>query len=242
MQSAAQAAASSATFPLIGRVRGFAPVIDGITLPRDPFNPTAPEISADIPVMIGTTRTEATLFVMNVPGITQIDWAGAEKWMTPILKERTAPAMALYRRRNPSASPYDVLVDMLTQAGGRAGDIRLAERKIAQRAAPVWVYRLDWKTPAMGGVLKSPHALDLPLVFDNTDKLPILMGTGPEAKIVARQMASTWIAFARNGNPDNPTVPHWPAYSLKERNVMLFDVKSTVARDPDSEERQFWAE
>jgi len=39
-----------------------APVTDGHTLPADPFDPTAPEMSADIPVLIGSTEFEVTFF------------------------------------------------------------------------------------------------------------------------------------------------------------------------------------
>src|SRR5207237_10577632 len=40
----------------------FGPVVDGKTLPGGPFDPTAPEISADIPVLIGSTEYEITFF------------------------------------------------------------------------------------------------------------------------------------------------------------------------------------
>jgi para-nitrobenzyl esterase len=39
-----------------------APVVDGRSLPRDPWDPTAPEISADVPVIIGSANTEGTFF------------------------------------------------------------------------------------------------------------------------------------------------------------------------------------
>ena len=39
-----------------------APVVDGHTLPRDPFSPDAPAQSADVPVLLGTTETEITFF------------------------------------------------------------------------------------------------------------------------------------------------------------------------------------
>jgi para-nitrobenzyl esterase len=39
------------------------PVVDGRSLPRHPFDPTAPEISASVPMMIGTTATETTLMI-----------------------------------------------------------------------------------------------------------------------------------------------------------------------------------
>ena len=39
-----------------------APVLDGWSLPRDPFWPDAPSMSADVPVLLGTVETEVTFF------------------------------------------------------------------------------------------------------------------------------------------------------------------------------------
>src|SRR6185295_12049492 len=39
---------------------GFSPTVDGKAVPRHPFHPTASEVSANVPLMLGTTRTELT--------------------------------------------------------------------------------------------------------------------------------------------------------------------------------------
>ena len=39
-----------------------APVVDGKTLPGDPFDPTAPALSADVPLLIGSTEFEVNFF------------------------------------------------------------------------------------------------------------------------------------------------------------------------------------
>src|SRR5215470_5916397 len=45
-----------------GGVGGFGPVLDGKTLIEGPFDPTAPSLSAEIPVLIGSTEFEVTFF------------------------------------------------------------------------------------------------------------------------------------------------------------------------------------
>ena len=45
-------------------MRGFAPVVDGDSLPRHPFSPDAPSISADVPILVGYNRTEAEFFLL----------------------------------------------------------------------------------------------------------------------------------------------------------------------------------
>ena len=41
---------------------GWGPVVDGQALPRHPFAPDAPAISADVPLMLGSNLTETTFF------------------------------------------------------------------------------------------------------------------------------------------------------------------------------------
>ena len=57
------------------KVRG-GPMIDGHNLPAHPFDPVAPAWSADIPVMIGTTRHEASIMLSRIPGVFDLDWDG----------------------------------------------------------------------------------------------------------------------------------------------------------------------
>ena len=53
--------------PHIGKENGkigFGPVVDGIALPNHPFDPTAPEISRNKPLMVGWNEDEFTFFLM----------------------------------------------------------------------------------------------------------------------------------------------------------------------------------
>jgi para-nitrobenzyl esterase len=112
------------------------------------------------------------------------------------------------------------------------GSIAIAERKATQRRAPAYLYYLSWETPAAGGLFKSPHALDLPLMFDNVEMARALLGPGPAPQTLADKMASTWIAFASTGNPNNTAIPAWPAYDARRRATMIFDVEPRVENDP----------
>ena len=55
---------------------GFGPIVDGTVLPRDPFVPTAPAQSRDVPVMIGWNKDEMTLFTASMPWFGTLDAAG----------------------------------------------------------------------------------------------------------------------------------------------------------------------
>jgi para-nitrobenzyl esterase len=121
----------------------------------------------------------------------------------------------------------------------RMDSIRLAERKFAQRSAPVFMYRLDWQTPILDGAMRSPHGLDVPLVFDNVDKKLGILGTGPEPRQIAPVMSQAWINFARSADPSQRHLT-WPGYDTTSRQTMIFDVSSHVVSDPDGEARVFW--
>jgi len=78
-------------------------------------------------------------------------------------------------------------------------------------------------------------------MFNNVDKSVALTGDGEDARALEDQMSSSWIAFARTGNPNNPAVPNWPEYDPKRRAVMVFDVESHVVNDPNGAARKLFA-
>src|SRR5882672_2362961 len=58
----AQATLPRPRLPLLDRYN-FGPVIDGTLLPAHPFDPVAPAVSDDVPVMVGDTKDEAAIFL-----------------------------------------------------------------------------------------------------------------------------------------------------------------------------------
>jgi len=61
-------------------------------------------------------------------------------------------------------------------------------------ARPVFVYMFTWETPVLDGKLKSPHALEIPFVFD-TVQTSGLTGDSPSRFALAEKMSRTWLAF-----------------------------------------------
>jgi para-nitrobenzyl esterase len=103
--------------------------------------------------------------------------------------------------------------------------------------APVYAYLFTWRTPVMDGLLKSPHMGELPFIFGTTAAAVGRVGVSPDHVWLTRMMIATWSAFARTGNPANPTLPPWPRYDGNDRLTMQLDVASAVARDPGGEAR-----
>lgn len=215
----------------------FVPVVDGSVLPAHPFDPAAPAMSADIPLLIGSNRTEATLFYLGDPGAFNLDESGLKQRVQRSLREAADEVIAAYRQANPGASPSDLFFLIDTDVRYGVPTKVLAARKAQLKRGPCYVYRFDWETPVLGGKLKTPHALEIPFAFDNTTNLARFTGGGADAKSLADKMSDAWIAFARTGNPNVPKLPNWPVYSTTDRPTMIFNNESRVTNDPDAATR-----
>jgi para-nitrobenzyl esterase len=105
-----------------------------------------------------------------------------------------------------------------------------------------YAYLFTWPSPALGGMLGSCHALDLPFVFGTLEH-PMFRpfaGKGPEARAFAERIQEAWIAFARTGRPDHGGLPEWPAYDASTRRTMILDRHCRVESAPREPERAFW--
>ena len=114
----------------------------------------------------------------------------------------------------------------------RGTAVRLAERKAAQRGAAVYAYLFTWRTPVLGGVLKSPHVIEIPFVFGTIDIGTPTTGSGSDRAALMDTMMATWLAFARAGNPNNAALPTWQPYGLPERPTMVLNEAPHIRPNP----------
>ena len=236
------------------------PVKDGRTLPRDPFDPDAPPLSAGIPMVLGNTRDETrTLMGRGDPSLFELTWETLQarlEAMSPFMGDLDRGAViAEYRRLYPLYTAADVFFAATTASRSWRGQVIEAERRAqqAQAASHTWVYQLDWPSPVEGGRWQAFHGLDVPLVFDNCPLVPEMVGSAAAAQPVAGAMSDALLAFARTGNPNGAgagggrkaeggttVLPRWPVYDLKRRATMVFDEKPMVVDDPRGDERRMF--
>src|SRR5580698_2592504 len=213
-----------------------APVVDGKTLPDGPFDPTAPAISADVPLLIGTVEFEVTFFpATKLDPIDDAELHAAVKQSTRAGDADVDKLIALYRKGRPNASVID-LSQIIASDGFRTPVITEGERKAAQ-SAPVYVYYFTWKTPVHDGKLKAFHTLEIPFVLANVDESKSMTGSGADRYPLQDKMSGAWAAFARTGNPNHKGLPNWPAFKTDQRATMVFDNQCKVMNDPHGEER-----
>lgn len=218
----------------------YSPTLDGTTFAAHPWDPEAPASAATIPMLIGTCQTELSNQLGSADESTfALDETGlAERLRAFVPAEDVSELIALFRRGRADASASEIFFRITTARGYWRDSILQTEAKARQGGAPVYSYRLMWRTPVEGGRRITPHSLDLPFMFDNVSRAAQMVGPPtPETETMANMMSETWLAFARTGDPNNPSVPAWKPYDLQARPVMLLDTPPAAESDPQREER-----
>ena len=217
--------------------QGFSPTVDGKAIPHHPFHPAASAISADVPVMLGSTRTEMTLQYANDAPAFSLGEADMRRRVHEMLGGNSEPVIDVYRKANPGATPSDIFFLIASDYRYGAPIMKIAERRAALAKGPVYLYYFTWETPVEGGRLKSPHTMEIPFAFDNVKISERLTGGGAAAMALADKLSDAWIAFARTGDPNTPKLPHWPVFNANERPTMVINNLSKVVSDPIREQR-----
>jgi para-nitrobenzyl esterase len=229
-----------------GRGRGgaggglnFGPVTDGRTIPADPFDPVATSLSANIPLLIGSTEHEVT-FTRGTPLEEMDDTAlhGALKQGLRVDDAEADKVIATYRKGRPGVSNIDLYLIATSDNSFRQGVLTVAERKADLKQAPVYMYYFTWKSPVRDGKLKAFHTLDIPFVFENVDLATAMTGALQSRYALADRMSTAWTNFARTGNPNaKGLLPEWPAFDTGRRATMFLDDQCKVVDDPNADER-----
>ncbi|KAA0234001.1 MAG: Para-nitrobenzyl esterase [Acidimicrobiales bacterium] len=214
----------------------FRPVLDGEVLPRSLLDAIASGSAAGVALMAGTTLEEWRLFDLMEPQ--PVD-DGVIRARFDALTGAGGKALDLYRSTRPGATNKELFVALMTDLVFRIPSIRLAEAQLSH--AEVYKYLFTWPTPALGGVLGSCHALELPFVFGHSrdPRLAPFVGTEAPAHLQAA-MQDAWMSFARNGSPSSELLPEWPCYDRERRPTMELGDELRLLGDPGAEERRYW--
>ena len=227
-------------FRRLASLLGFLPVVDGKNLPAHPFDPVASAISADVPMIVGTTLNEFVSGI-NHPEYEAMTDAELEERVKGILPDKAALVLAAFRQRTPGAKPFDIW-SHIAASTVRENAIKQCKAKAAMGKAPAYLYWFTWQTPVLNGRPRAFHCAEIAFAFDNTDRCENMTGGGADARALASKVSEAWIHFARTGNPSHAGIPKWTEFSAETVPTMIFDNKTELVLNPDGGEQKSIAE
>ena len=140
------------------------PVRDGGSLPRDPFDPDAPGISAGVPMMLANTHDETVTSAAGRTG--ELTWEQAREALKTSVGQYLgayAPEEIIrrYREIYPDRDAAHIVVAAGVAFRAWPGQVIEADRRAADaKSQPhTWVYRIDWKVPFPGAGSKSGRCI-----------------------------------------------------------------------------------
>lgn len=242
---------------------GFAPVVDGAVLPYHPFDPQAPAISKNKPLIVGSNRDETAFFFFQMKNLDVFNLTDAtlKTRLDRELGAVTDTVLSTYRKSRPNASAPDLYIAITTARMIWLGTLTIGERKYAQHGVPVYMYMFtresNFVIPGTSHTLGAAHALEIPYKFNNIHPagqeshedvqqpgsnlgMDSIVGTDPGAPKAAHNMSEMWATFARTGHPAAKGQPEWPAYTTETRATMQIDAACKVVNDPFGQERSMW--
>jgi para-nitrobenzyl esterase len=157
-----------------------------------------------------------------------------------LLKDSADSVLSAFRSTYPRENPSGLYFLITTAYPTVAFTEKIAERRAALHKAATYVYEFTWATPILGGRMRSPHTIEMPFVFNNVGDPQVqkLTGGGADTFPLAEHVCDTWVAFAHTGSPNSKNLPHWPAYSAADREVMIINTESRAEKDPDRVARE----
>ncbi len=209
---------------------GFGPAIDGRILPSF-WDQTAPAVSANVPLIVGTNLNESVNAVDN-PNAAAMTESELTTRLTERYKDKAMAIAEAYRKEYPKESPFGIWAAVAASEVRRAA-LAQAEKKAALGAAPAFEYLYAWRTPALEGRPGTFHSAEIAMVFDNADLCVNYSCLAPDALELSTNMSRAWTNFARTGNPNHSGLPNWPAFDARKRPTMVFNAPSTIKEDPE---------
>ena len=217
-----------------GMGRGFAPVEDGVIIPKGGyFQPDGH--AKNIPVIFNCNFAERSVS-RDSQELEDIDKEGAIKVIAETYPENAEAIYAEYEKAFPGFKPVEYL-DFLNW-NMRPGVIASATAKYNQGGAPVYNSWFGYEPNLFNGRLRAFHCDDICFWFKNTDLMYTHTGGGPEPRALSDKMSAALLSFMRTGDPNCDAIPTWPVWTPEDGSVLIWNNTIEVRNDPDRAVRE----
>lgn len=217
---------------------GFAPIADGVNIPKGTFYSESDDVSSDVPMMLCTTFHEWGMSRTN-PELENISEEGAKEMMKNRagirggFGDKAAEIYDAYAKVFPDAKP----IEILTLAGSNRKSVVDTATAKSNQSAAVYVACFGWEPPMFNGRMRAFHCADICFWFYNTDLMLTHTGGGARPRALSEKMSDALLSFMRTGNPNCETLPEWPKFTVENGEVMILNDVCEVKNDPDREAR-----
>ncbi len=223
----------------VGFGRGFAPVIDGVVLPQDPYYTEPTPLADQVPMIISSTteelspsRTNAALENITLDEV--VEQVRQRAGFTAGLGDKAEEVVLAYAKAFPDKKPVEIWAYI---SANRQSTVELADSK-SRQSAPVYLAWFGWQPPLFDNRMRAFHCLDICFWFSNTDVMLTHTGGGARPRKLSDRMSDALLQFMKTGDPNVGDLPPWPAYTAEKGEVMILNDESEVQNDPDREARK----
>jgi para-nitrobenzyl esterase len=204
------------------------PIVDQHLIPDSPNVLFTAGREHAVPLIIGNTKDEMSLFLTASPMP-----ADRNAYLAKLKDEfgdLAEPLARAYPAEN--AKEIRAAIIQLTTDLNFASESRFAAR--AHTAAGQKAFRYQFSRGTKQGFLQSlgaHHGAELGYLFQN-----VARRNDEGEKRIAHAIGRYWINFAATGNPNGAHVPEWPAYRTDAEEVLDFGEKITVLKAPRTDQ------
>lgn len=210
----------------------YCPTVDGRYVTQNPLDPTPPEFSKNVSLLVGSNLNEFTYTnrtIITPKTIEQVKLRVAQNFGAGNVEK----LIALYKRVYPGDDqPQHILT---FDSHLRDGAIKQATARSNNRDVPVYMYLFTWQSPVNDGSLGAAHGMELPFMFNNIAMARTLTGGNKEAYELADKISSAWLNFVKTGNPNCKSLPRWEPFTSANGATMLLDNACKVVHNHDKE-------
>ena len=205
---------------------GAGPVADGEIVPDHPFDPVAPAVSKDVPLLIGTNFNEFSFAVDETLPRDKVIAELGNRMGT----EKASEFVKCFEKTFPKLPEADMLY---MDISFRTNSMKQAEAKALQGGANAYQYLFNWRPNV--NVLAASHGMELPFMFNNVALQREMTGGEERAYALEKIISDAWLSFIKTGKPAAEGMPEWEPYNVETRPMMVLDDACTLEHNLDTE-------
>ncbi len=203
-----------------------------------------------VPFMAGFNRDEFAKALKLMPGYYYTLPGSYEKKLVKKMdmsKEDAATLAGLYPLTEFNNRPVEAYGRMLGADAALACPTYLGLLAAAEQQENAFLYRFDYDDYRFGKYMGAAHAMEIPFIFGNLDRMPATWFFNKRNIEPARELSDMIqayvINFARTGDPNGPGLAEWPPLDPDDQTLMVFDKEVRTEPLGVQEERcSFWDE